>query len=69
VKVSGELRIPAALTSGVEPTELSEWKTVWGAGLAWWPNFYLTRVGLKLLPKFCDVNCVNYLFIVVYNIG
>ena len=67
--MSGELRILAALTSGVEPTELSEWKTVWDAGLAWWPKLYLTRVGLKLFPKFCGVNYVKYLFIVVYNIG
>jgi hypothetical protein len=53
----------------VEPTELSEWKTVWAAGFAWWPNFYFTRVGLKLFPKPCDVNYVNYLLILVCNIG
>ena len=63
MEVSGELRISAALNSGVEVTELSEWKTVWTAGLAWWPNFSLTRVGLKLFPKFCDVSYVNCLFI------
>jgi len=37
VKVSGELRIPAALISGVVSTELSECKTEWAARLAWWP--------------------------------
>ena len=62
--VSEELYVPAALNSGVELTERIEWKFVWTAGLAWWPNIYLTRVGLKLFPKFCDVNYVNiYLFI------
>jgi len=50
-------------------TKLSGWKTVWAAGLAWWPNFYLTRVGLKLFSTFCVVNYVNYLFIVTYNIA
>lgn len=69
MEVSGELHIPASLTSGVELTDLGEWKTVWTAGLAWWPNFHLTREGLKLLPKFCDVNYVNYFFIVLFNIG
>jgi len=66
--MSGELHIPAALNSGVELTELSEWKSVWTSGLAWWPNFYLTGVGLKLFPKFCDVNYLNYFnYLFIYS--
>jgi hypothetical protein len=60
VEVNGDLRIPAALTSGVELTEVIEWMKVLAAELVCWPVFYLTRVGLKVLPKFCDVNYVIF---------